>query len=70
MDPLIKSQLLELQLGLACRHARPTIQRFLALRQKVMPLINGCHSRNRSGLMVENLIGDVRGTETIVRLKS
>jgi hypothetical protein len=38
----------------------PTIQRFLALSQKVVPLINGRHSRNRPRLMVENLVRDMR----------
>ena len=38
----------------------PTMQRFLALSQKVVPLINGRHSRNRPRLMVEDLVGDMR----------
>ena len=39
----------------------PTIQRLLALSQKVVPLINGRHSRNSPRLMVEDLVGDMRG---------
>jgi hypothetical protein len=39
----------------------PTIQRFLALSQKVVPLIDGGDSGNRARLMIEDLVGDVRG---------
>ena len=38
----------------------PTIQRFLALSQKFMPLINSCHPGNRSRLVIEDLVSDVR----------
>ena len=61
MDPLIKSQLLELRLDYFTDVPAPTIQRFLALSQKVVPLINGRHSRNRACLMVEYLVRDMRG---------
>jgi hypothetical protein len=39
----------------------PTILRFLALSQKVVPLIDGGDSGNRARLMIEDLVGDVRG---------
>jgi hypothetical protein len=39
----------------------PTIQRFLAHSQKVVPLIDGGDSGNRARLMIEDLVGDVRG---------
>ena len=38
----------------------PTIQGLFPFCQKVVPLINRSHAGNRAGLMVENLIGDVR----------
>ena len=38
----------------------PAIQRFLALGQKFMPLINGRYPGNRSGLVIEDLVSDVR----------
>ena len=37
----------------------PTIQRFLTLGQKVVPLIDGSDSRNCAGLMVEDFIRDM-----------
>ena len=38
----------------------PAIQRFLTLSQKFMALINGRHPGNRPGLVIEDLVSDVR----------
>ena len=50
----------------------PTIQRFLALSQKVVPLINGRHSRNRLRILSATCGGMPNRAipETIVRRKS
>jgi len=38
----------------------PAIERFLAFEQKIMSLIDGGYSRNRSCLMVEDLVRNMR----------
>ena len=38
----------------------PTIQRFFALCQEFVPLVNGRDTGNRARLVVENFIGDMR----------
>src|SRR5262245_5268208 len=38
----------------------PCFERLLALREKLVALVYGCNSRDRDGLVIENLICNVR----------
>ena len=40
--------------------AAPCFERYFSLVQKFMALVDGGHTRDRSGLVVEDLVGDVR----------
>ena len=61
MDPLIKISCSNFGLDYFTDVSAPTIQRFLPLNEKVVPLINSGHSRNRTRSMVEDLVRDMRG---------